>query len=70
MWNFDERDAMGRLRGRLERAVITGKGAPVYGEDTQNVLAQAGFSEQEITAFQQEGAVVCAQIASQTGVEG
>jgi crotonobetainyl-CoA:carnitine CoA-transferase CaiB-like acyl-CoA transferase len=46
------------------------KGAPVYGEDTQNVLAQAGFSEQEITAFQQEGAVVCAQIASQTGVEG
>jgi crotonobetainyl-CoA:carnitine CoA-transferase CaiB-like acyl-CoA transferase len=36
------------------------KGAPVYGEDTHDVLMQAGFSEQEIDAFQREGAVVCA----------
>lgn len=40
------------------------KGAPVYGENTREILAQAGFSEQEIDAFRQEGAVVCADIST------
>lgn len=38
------------------------KGAPVFGENTREILAQAGSSDQEIEVFQKEGAVVCAAI--------
>ncbi len=41
------------------------KGAPVFGEDTREVLTQAGFSDEEIEAFKKEGAVVCAAIDTQ-----
>ncbi|WP_114946716.1 CaiB/BaiF CoA transferase family protein [Microvirga calopogonii] len=41
------------------------KGAPVFGEDTREILKQAGFSEQEIDTFLLEGAVVCAEIETQ-----
>lgn len=43
------------------------KGAPGFGEDTREILTQAGFSDREIEAFQKEGAVVCA--ASETQIE-
>jgi crotonobetainyl-CoA:carnitine CoA-transferase CaiB-like acyl-CoA transferase len=33
------------------------RGAPVYGEHTREVLAQYGFDEQEIAAFEREGAI-------------
>jgi crotonobetainyl-CoA:carnitine CoA-transferase CaiB-like acyl-CoA transferase len=32
-------------------------GAPLYGEHTRDVLAEAGFSAEEIEAFVREGAV-------------
>jgi crotonobetainyl-CoA:carnitine CoA-transferase CaiB-like acyl-CoA transferase len=41
------------------------KGAPLYGENTREVLAQAGFSADEIDAFQRDGAIVCAGRADQ-----
>jgi crotonobetainyl-CoA:carnitine CoA-transferase CaiB-like acyl-CoA transferase len=37
------------------------KGAPLYGEHTREILREAGFSENEIAAFEQEGAVVAAE---------
>jgi crotonobetainyl-CoA:carnitine CoA-transferase CaiB-like acyl-CoA transferase len=37
------------------------KGAPIFGEDTREILTQTGFSGQEIEALQKEGAVVCAE---------
>src|SRR5918998_665637 len=36
-------------------------GAPVYGEDTRAILAEAGFSAEEISAFEREGAVISAE---------
>ncbi|WP_414474610.1 CaiB/BaiF CoA transferase family protein [Microvirga sp. M2] len=42
------------------------KGAPVFGEDTREILAEAGFSDQEIEAFQEEGAIVCADLETRT----
>jgi hypothetical protein len=42
------------------------KGAPVFGEDTRAILAQAGFSEDEIAGFQKEGAIVCSEPAGRT----
>ena len=35
-------------------------GAPLYGEHTRDVLREYGFDEQEIAAFEKEGAVVAA----------
>jgi crotonobetainyl-CoA:carnitine CoA-transferase CaiB-like acyl-CoA transferase len=35
-------------------------GAPLFGEHTREVLAEHGFSRDEITAFEHEGAVVAA----------
>lgn len=35
-------------------------GAPVYGEHTREVLREYGFNDQEIAAFEKEGAVVSA----------
>ena len=35
-------------------------GAPVYGEHTREVLAEHGFNEQEIEAFEKQGAIVSA----------
>ena len=35
-------------------------GAPVYGEHTREVLAEHGFNEHEIEAFEKEGAIVLA----------
>jgi crotonobetainyl-CoA:carnitine CoA-transferase CaiB-like acyl-CoA transferase len=37
------------------------KAAPVYGADTREILAQAGFSDEEIAAFERDGAVVATQ---------
>jgi crotonobetainyl-CoA:carnitine CoA-transferase CaiB-like acyl-CoA transferase len=35
-------------------------GAPVYGEHTRAVMREYGFSDSEIAAFEQDGAVVSA----------
>ena len=40
------------------------KGAPLYGEDTRAILAQCGFSADEIAALEKEGAVVSAEHAA------
>jgi crotonobetainyl-CoA:carnitine CoA-transferase CaiB-like acyl-CoA transferase len=37
------------------------KGAPIFGEDTRQILADAGFSAEEVAAFERDGAVVAAQ---------
>jgi crotonobetainyl-CoA:carnitine CoA-transferase CaiB-like acyl-CoA transferase len=33
------------------------KGAPRFGEDTRDVLREAGFGEAEIAAFEKDGAI-------------
>jgi crotonobetainyl-CoA:carnitine CoA-transferase CaiB-like acyl-CoA transferase len=33
-------------------------GAPLYGQHTREILAEHGFSREEIAAFEREGAVV------------
>jgi crotonobetainyl-CoA:carnitine CoA-transferase CaiB-like acyl-CoA transferase len=38
-------------------------GAPLYGEHTRDILAEHGFSREEIAAFEREGAVVAASPA-------
>ncbi|HEY7386514.1 MAG TPA: CoA transferase [Beijerinckiaceae bacterium] len=38
-------------------------GAPLYGEHTRDILAEHGFSQEEIAAFEREGAVVAASQA-------
>jgi crotonobetainyl-CoA:carnitine CoA-transferase CaiB-like acyl-CoA transferase len=35
-------------------------GAPLYGEHTRDILAEHGYSAEEISRFEQEGAVVAA----------
>jgi crotonobetainyl-CoA:carnitine CoA-transferase CaiB-like acyl-CoA transferase len=40
------------------------KGAPLYGEDTRDILAQYGFTPDEIAALEKEGAVVSAEHAA------
>jgi crotonobetainyl-CoA:carnitine CoA-transferase CaiB-like acyl-CoA transferase len=39
------------------------RGAPVYGEHTREVLREHGFSDDEIAAFEREGAIVAADIS-------
>jgi crotonobetainyl-CoA:carnitine CoA-transferase CaiB-like acyl-CoA transferase len=39
-------------------------GAPLYGEHTREILAEHGFSREEIAAFEREGAVVAAKVAA------
>ena len=39
------------------------KGAPVFGEDTRAILAEAGFSPEEIAGLEREGAVISADVS-------
>jgi crotonobetainyl-CoA:carnitine CoA-transferase CaiB-like acyl-CoA transferase len=39
------------------------KGAPRFGEDTRDVLREAGFADAEIAAFEQEGAIKSATVS-------
>ncbi|PSC05011.1 CoA transferase [Alsobacter soli] len=38
------------------------KGAPVFGEDTRDILAEAGYGAEEIASLESEGAVVAANL--------
>jgi len=40
------------------------KGAPLYGEDTRDILVQCGFTADEVAALEEEGAVVSAEKAA------
>jgi crotonobetainyl-CoA:carnitine CoA-transferase CaiB-like acyl-CoA transferase len=43
--------------------------APIYGQHTGEVLAEAGFSAAEIAALEEEGAVYCGRINAQKAAE-
>jgi crotonobetainyl-CoA:carnitine CoA-transferase CaiB-like acyl-CoA transferase len=45
-------------------------GAPVYGEHTRDILAEHGYSAEEISCFEQEGAITAASQASRGGSVG